>query len=455
MNENKREANDGIRKVCGCARRRWAKCQHPWHFNFKWRDTHYRFSLDRQLGRHVDRKSEARAEADKLRALIRAGEFGTGTKPQVTSVMIRGLFEIFHREYLQTARPATLSNLASQARVIMRTIVPRPSGGPLPLGDWPVVDVTTSAMTRFGDVRRQAGVAAANRDLSLLRSMFNWAIRMELIDRTPFKRGTEPVVKLRPEPPRARRLDADEGERLLSACGSALRPLVEAALETGCRRGELLSLQWHQVRWTPRAEIVLPAAKTKTRRDRRIPMSSRLRSILAMRSHAPDGKPHPADAYVFGNEIGERVHTFKRAWQAAVLRAHNVKPEYVKHVAVDDRTGDKKTVRTGMLTSECRAKLRRINLHFHDLRREAGSRWLEGGVPLHTVRDWLGHANISQTSTYLEGTIQGQHDAMRLFDERRTALQPSATDIGKGVNQRPQDATVTDSEPSASAQITH
>ena len=48
-------------------------------------------------------------------------------------------------------------------------------------------------------------------------------------------------------------------------------------------------------------------------------------------------------------------------------------------------------------------------------------------MPLHTVRDWLGHSNISQTSTYLEGTLKGQHDAMRLFDD---ALQPVATEVG-------------------------
>jgi integrase len=61
-------------------------------------------------------------------------------------------------------------------------------------------------------------------------------------------------------------------------------------------------------------------------------------------------------------------------------------------------------------------------LHFHDLRREAGSPWLEGGVPLHTVRAWLGHANISQTSTYLANTVQTQHDAMAAFERRIGAL---------------------------------
>ena len=31
----KRRQNGGLRKVCGCPRRTWAKCTHPWHFNFK------------------------------------------------------------------------------------------------------------------------------------------------------------------------------------------------------------------------------------------------------------------------------------------------------------------------------------------------------------------------------------------------------------------------------------
>jgi len=40
---------------------------------------------------------------------------------------------------------------------------------------------------------------------------------------------------------------------------------------------------------------------------RDVPMSQKLRSILDMRRHAPDGKEHAANTYVFGNEVGERV----------------------------------------------------------------------------------------------------------------------------------------------------
>ena len=87
-------------------------------------------------------------------------------------------------------------------------------------------------------------------------------------------------------------------------------------------------------------------------------------------------------------------------------------------------------------------------LHFHDLRREAGSRWLDGGVPLQTIRDWLGHANISQTSTYLESTFAGQHEAMRAFEERRAAaLQDIANRGGTGRHQNALGAQNANSEP--------
>ena len=273
------------------------------------------------------------------------------------------------------------------------------------------------------------GLVGVNRNVRALRALFNWGIRVGYVEGTPFKLGTEPVVKLWREPPRSRRLDADTDEepRLLAACTAHLRAIVEAALETGMRRGEILSLQWRQlegisvqgstVAWTSRAALVLPWMKTKTRRDRRIPISSRLRRILEMRRFDPAGQLVPLNGFVFGTEIGQRAKDCRRACLTAVLKAHGYTPTYTA---------------TKNLTAASRAALASIDLHFHDLRREAGSRWLEGGVPLHTIRDWLGHTSIAQTSTYLAGTMQTQHDAMRHFEERRGSLQPFATDVGTG-----------------------
>ncbi len=85
-------------------------------------------------------------------------------------------------------------------------------------------------------------------------------------------------------------------------------------------------------------------------------------------------------------------------------------------------------MKTANLSPEARAALRKINLHFHDLRRECGSRWLEGGVPLHKIRDWLGHSNIAQTSTYLAGTGTDDHSDLARFEAHQARLQKLRSD---------------------------
>ena len=83
----------------------------------------------------------------------------------------------------------------------------------------------------------------------------------------------------------------------------------------------------------------------------------------------------------------------KKAWQVCVLKAHGHTPQWIKG-------------KRDQLAPESLAAYRAINLHFHDLRREFGSRVLESGSSLIEARDLLGHANISQTSTYLQSTVR-------------------------------------------------
>jgi len=66
------------------------------------------------------------------------------------------------------------------------------------------------------------------------------------------------------------------------------------------------------------------------------------------------------------------------------------------------------------------------DLHFHDLRHEAGSRLLEAGWSIHHLKEMLGHANLSQTSTYLNAGPMGLQDSMQRFDPSR--CNPVATD---------------------------
>jgi integrase len=122
--------------------------------------------------------------------------------------------------------------------------------------------------------------------------------------------------------------------------------------------------------------------KTKAKRDRRVPVSAVLRPVLEARRLDPAGEPIAPDGYAFGDAIGRRRRSIKTAWRLCCRRA----------------------------------KL--VDLHFHDLRREAGSRWMDAGVPLATIQRWLGHANIAQTSTYLGASPGGDESDMRVYEER-------------------------------------
>ncbi len=111
-----------------------------------------------------------------------------------------------------------------------------------------------------------------------------------------------------------------------------------------------------------------------------------------------------ACCYVFGDPAGLKVGNIKRAWETAVLKAHGHIPAWTEN---------------NRLAPASRAAVRAIDLHFHDLRHEAGSRLLEAGWPLHHVQEMLGHANVSQTSTYLNATRIGLRESMRKFDDAR------------------------------------
>ena len=62
----------------------------------------------------------------------------------------------------------------------------------------------------------------------------------EYLDRTPFRRGTETLIrKLREDNKRRRRLTEEEEARLLDTAPPFLRSMIITALDTGMRQGEI------------------------------------------------------------------------------------------------------------------------------------------------------------------------------------------------------------------------
>ena len=111
--------------------------------------------------------------------------------------------------------------------------------------------------------------ASVNRAMSCLRHIFRKAVEWEIIEQNPFIKGKSLILKENNK--RLRFLTEDEISKLLDACPNYLRNIVECALNTGMRRGEILNLKWNQIR---NGFIYLD--KTKTNESRQIPINDTL-----------------------------------------------------------------------------------------------------------------------------------------------------------------------------------
>lgn len=101
--------------------------------------------------------------------------------------------------------------------------------------------------TREGDKQRHRNVtetrarrATANRNWTVLRAALNHAFRDGKIESDTAWRKVTPYRGV--ETARARYLTIAEAKRLINAADLEFRPMVEAALQTGCRYGELCRL---------------------------------------------------------------------------------------------------------------------------------------------------------------------------------------------------------------------
>jgi len=209
-----------------------------------------------------------------------------------------------------------------------------------------------------------------------------------------------------------------EEQRLIDGASPMMQRLIVAALETAMRKGELLKLRWVNVDFA-RKRIVVRAETSKTRTGREIPITGRLQAVLEMARTALDAELTQAEgdqvstedrqranarACVFGDLTGKPIANTKRAFETAVLQAAGHEPKWTA---------------VGGLSKESREALRHVNLHFHDLRHEAASRFVEAGMPIHHVQAALGHASLQQTTTYVNVMWDGLQGSFRQFDESR------------------------------------
>jgi integrase len=417
----KRHINRGVEKRCGCRRSSWSQCSHPWTFRYKPRGrSRQQLSLDRLLGYHVDSRTDADKQANRIRAEMDAGTFRKHSvaSPVSTSgvTLDQVITPFIERVY---KKRNVVSWRDAECRLQQLSGFP---GNNRRLGDWAIGAITEDQLEAFFESLSALAAGTRTKYSQLLKRLFLWAKRKGYIAESPI--SDESTIKGEKGAERRRRIYPDEEERLLAAAPRRLQSLIIAALESLCRVGELLKLKWEDVHLDHRTLLIAAeeAGARKTKKARSIPISDRLAAVLEMLRTNADGEAREGTAYVFGDETGRPTKSIKKAWETCVLKAHG----YVPHWS---HTG-----KSNALSSESRAQLRLIDLHFHDLRHEGGIRLLEKGWQLHWLQKMYGHASLAQTARYLHADEFVLPDVMRQFEQK--SVKRGAVVVQKGLIER-------------------
>jgi integrase len=304
----------GLYKICTHKGRARDRCEHAWWGSFRGK----RVSLPKWTNREIGSKAKADVALDELRAAIRDGTFderGLDPPPDNSPVTFGKFAEVYKQRHVLAKGLALSSTIDYRLKPLIERF-----------GDRPVAEIKTADIDDFvADLKqprvvnglkgRRLTPASINRTLGLLRHMLNWAVGREYLDRTPFRRGTEVLIRMELEDnKRRRRISESEEAALLAVASPHLRSMIIAALDTGMRRGEMLALPFGDIDWKRRM-ITLRGATTKSRRTRLVPMSTaRLLAVLEWLRLDSASERKADDVPVFSNEAGEALKTFKKAW---------------------------------------------------------------------------------------------------------------------------------------------
>lgn len=176
-------------------------------------------------------------------------------------------------------------------------------------------------------------------------------------------------------------LTANEEERLMASSPLWLREIIIFALNTGMRKGEILSLQWRDVDF---ARSVLVVMKSKNRERRTLPLNSRVFELLMEKHH----KRNTGSDFVFSTSHSTRItdRNLSRAFYVAMEKAELE------------------------------------NFRFHDLRHTFATRLVQAGVDLYKVQRLLGHKTPAMTQRYAHHSPESLRDGVLVLDRRTSPV---------------------------------
>lgn len=242
-------------------------------------------------------------------------------------------------------------------------------------------DLAGKDIREYANRRTDEGksTATVNRELAALSAAINWCnVELEWRLPNPVKGRT-----LKEAEGRVRWLTRAEAESLCRAArqqkfGQMLEDFIRLAVNTGCRKEEMLGLEWRRVDMANRL-IYLEGHHTKAGKRRSIPINQGAMDALTRRmayraSHCPDSE------WVFCRGDGDRVICLRTGFEKACTTAK-----------INDFT-------------------------IHDLRHTCAAWLVSAGVSLTEVRDLLGHSTVQMTERYAHLAPARVRDAVGLLD---------------------------------------
>jgi integrase len=293
------------------------------------------------MSRTFTLKNDAEVWARQIEASIERGDL-PGSRAELKTVT---LFQMLER-YEATITPLKKGKASEHYR--LRSLRNHP------ITRLSLDKLTPSMVTTYRDDRlRSVSPSSVRRELAILQHCLEvakneWGVA---IQHNPVSKIKKPAQGKA----RERRITVEELERLrvgLAKCRNGLLSnIVMFAIHTGMRRGEILSIRWSDINFDASTAHL---ADTKNGEPRTVPLSSlALAALPATDNHAADERVFPLSP-----------NAVRLAWERLKRRA-----------GIDD-------------------------LHFHDLRHEAISRFFELGLSIPEVALISGHRDFKMLFRY-------------------------------------------------------
>ncbi len=210
-----------------------------------------------------------------------------------------------------------------------------------------------------------------NYELQALATFFRWAVKQNLI----FANPAEPVERFRlPKRSLPKFMTTEELRLFFAACDPWERRVFSILFLSGMRRGELVNLEWSDVRFDLRVILIREKEEWRPKTDERvIPLTPALEALL--REHAKEKR---SSRWVVANrEGGQEIHLLPKL---------------------------KKICRKAGITPAAAT--------LHALRHSFGSHLRMAGVPLANIADLMGHKDLATTQIYAKVEMAQLRDAV-------------------------------------------